>query len=332
MTQLRSYKVLFLCGTLLLAGMMVLHLVAGEIPVSFQEFKDALFNYDPENTQHIIARDFRIPRMLMAVLSGAGLSVAGLLMQNLFNNPLAGPNILGISTGSSLFVAFSIMTGIPFFTSDTGVVSSALIGALIFGLIILFFSLFARSQTSLLLIGIMIGSFSSAFVSILQTMSDVQQLKAYTLWAMGSLQHVTFEQLPLLIAVFLVGIVASLGLVRTLNALSIGDTNARLLGIQIRAARVIIIAITALITGLITAYCGPIAFVGLAVPNMARMLFKTQNHLILIPACLFTGAIFVLACDILIQLLDATIHLPFNAITSLIGAPFVIFIILKRLT
>ena len=199
MIQTRHRLLFRFCGILLIAALLT-HLLIGEIPLSVSDFVDALIHYDSENTNHIIARDFRIPRLVMALLAGSGLSVAGLLMQNLFNNPLAGPNILGISTGSSLFVAFSIMTGLPFFTSDIGIVTSALIGAILFGLIILFFSLFARNQTSLLLIGIMIGSFSGAFVSILQTFSDAQELKIYTLWAMGSLQQVTFEKLPAILA------------------------------------------------------------------------------------------------------------------------------------
>src|SRR5690606_19188270 len=205
-----------------------------------------------------------------------------LLMQNLFNNPLAGPNILGISTGSSLFVALSVMTGLSIFTTDFGILSSALIGAIIFGVIILFFSLFAKSHTSLLLIGIMIGSFSSAFVSIIQTYSDAQQLKVFVMWAMGSLQQVTFEQLPIIILFLIGGFVLCFSLVRSLNALAIGSENASILGINIKHVRFIIITVTAVLTGVITAFCGPIAFVGLAVPNLAKIVFKTQNHLTLI--------------------------------------------------
>jgi len=328
----QKHRILFIVCAVLLPLIAFWHLFAGEIVLTINDLAGSLTNYDATNTGHIIMRDFRFPRMSMAMLSGAGLSVAGLLMQNLFNNPLAGPNILGISTGSSLFVALSIMTGISIFTTNFGILSSALIGAIVFGAIILFFSIFAKSHTSLLLIGIMIGSFSSAFVSIIQTYSDAQELKVFVMWAMGSLQQVTFEQLPIIVAFLMGGFLLCFTLVRSLNALAIGSDNASVLGINVKQVRLLIILVTAILTGVITAFCGPIAFVGLAVPNLAKILFKTQNHLTLIIACIFIGSIFMLLCDICIQLLDSHIHLPINALTSLIGAPFVIFIILKKLT
>lgn len=331
MTLFQQRSLFFICCATLIVVTFG-HLFAGKISISINDLYNGLLNYDSENTQHIIVRDFRIPRMVMAIVSGAGLSVAGLLMQNLFNNPLAGPNILGISTGSSLFVAFSIMSGIPFFMSDFGIISSALIGAFASGLLILFFSAFAKSHTSLLLIGIMIGSFTGAFVSILQSFSDAQELKVFTIWAMGSLQQVSYEQLPIILSVFAVGVGACFLLIRMLNALTLGSENASMLGINVKNVRLVVIVVTAILTGLITAYCGPIAFVGLAVPNLVKIVFKTQDHLKLIVGSLFIGAIFMLLCDWIIQLLDAYIHLPINAITSMIGAPFVIFIILKKLT
>lgn len=329
---LQRHRILFIVIAALLPLMALWHLFAGEIGISLNDFFGSFTHYDSSNIGHIIMRDFRFPRMMMAVVSGAGLSVAGLLMQNLFNNPLAGPNILGISTGSSLFVAISIMTGYSIFSTDFGILSSALAGAMVFGGIILVFSLFARSHTSLLLIGIMIGSFSSAFVSIIQTYSDSQELKVFVMWAMGSLQQVTFEQIPMILLILLFGLSLCFLLIRSLNALALGNENASQLGINVKQIRIIIILVTALLTGVITAFCGPIAFIGLAVPNLTKILFKTQNHLTLIIGCVLIGSIFMLLCDIIIQSLDSYIHLPINALTSLIGAPFVIFIILKRLT
>lgn len=330
MTTGKQYLLLLICFFAILLFAFI-HLFAGSIQLSFSDFTNGLFNYDAENVNHIIARDFRFPRMMMAIVSGAGLSVAGLLMQNLFNNPLAGPDILGVSTGSSLFVAFSIMTGIPFFMGDVGIIASALIGAMLFGLVVLAFSMVAKSHSSLLLIGIMIGSFSGAFVSVLQSFSDAQELKIFTIWAMGSLQQVSFDQLWLIVLLFLVGIGFSFLLVRSLNAFVLGANQASMLGINVKSVRFLVIGITSLLTGLITAFCGPIAFVGLAVPNLVKIIFKTQNHLILISGSIAVGACFVLICDIFIQLLDAYIHLPINAITSMVGAPFIIFIILKKL-
>ena len=324
-------KILFLILFLLLPIVAIVHLFVGEINLSFLDFYNSLFKFNSSNTNHIIFQEFRIPRLIMGIIAGSGLSIAGLLMQTMFNNPLAGPYILGINSGSSLFVAFSIMTGIPFLTSDIGTISSALIGAFIFGLIILSFSFVVRSHVSLLLIGIMLGSFTSAFVSILQSMSDPGQLKLFTMWAMGSLQQVELDQLPIIVSFFLIGLIASLFVIKPLNTLILGESQALMLGFHIKYVRLILIVITAILTGLITAFCGPIAFVGLAVPNLVKLVFKTQSHSSLLLGCFLIGSVFLLLCDILVQLLESSVHIPINALTSIIGAPFVIVIVLKRL-
>lgn len=316
---------------LLLPVAALLHLFSGQIPVSVGEFFDALFNFDPENSHQLIARELRIPRLLTALIAGSALSVAGLLMQTLFNNPLAGPYVLGINSGSGLFVAFSFMTGIPFFTSDLGTVTSALIGAFLFGLLIMSFASVVRSHISLLLIGLMLGSFTSAIIYILQTVSSAEELKAYTMWAMGSLQHTQLEQISILAGLGALGVALSFLLVKPLNALVLGERDAALLGIRLRPVRMLIIALTALLTGIVTAYCGPVAFVGLAIPNLVRILFKTQHHGTLILACLLTGGIFLVLCDAFLQWIEGSLFIPINALTSLIGAPFVVFIVLKRL-
>ncbi len=324
-------KILFFSLFLLLPIVSIVHLFVGEINLTFSDFYNSLFKFNSSNTNHIIFQEFRIPRLIMGIIAGSGLSIAGLLMQTMFNNPLAGPYVLGINSGSSLFVAFSIMTGIPFLTSDIGTISSALIGAFIFGLIILSFSFVVRSHVSLLLIGIMLGSFTSAFVSILQSMSDASQLKLFTMWAMGSLQQVEMAQIPLILTFFIIGVIASLFVIKPLNALILGETQALMLGIHIKYIRLVLIIITAILTGVITAYCGPIAFVGLAVPNLVKLLFKTQSHSVLLFGCFLIGSLFLLLCDISVQLLESTVHIPINALTSIIGAPFVIVIVLKRL-
>ena len=324
-------KILFFSLFLLLPIVSIVHLFVGEINLTFSDFYNSLFKFKSSNTNHIIFQEFRIPRLIMGIIAGSGLSIAGLLMQTMFNNPLAGPYVLGINSGSSLFVAFSIMTGIPFLTSDIGTISSALIGAFIFGLIILSFSFVVRSHVSLLLIGIMLGSFTSAFVSILQSMSDASQLKLFTMWAMGSLQQVEMAQIPLILTFFIIGVIASLFVIKPLNALILGETQVLMLGIHIKYIRLVLIIITAILTGVITAYCGPIAFVGLAVPNLVKLLFKTQSHGVLLFGCFLIGSLFLLLCDISVQLLESTVHIPINALTSIIGAPFVIVIVLKRL-
>ncbi|MEJ6582549.1 MAG: iron ABC transporter permease [Crocinitomicaceae bacterium] len=316
---------------LLLPTIALVHLFVGQIGVDSSDYFNALFHYDTSDSYQIIAREIRIPRMFMAIIAGAGLSIAGLLMQTLFNNPLAGPYVLGINSGASLFVAFSIMTGIPFFTSTLGITANALIGAFVFGIIILFFSRFLRSQVSLLLVGLMLGSFTGAIVSLTQTISEADELKVFTLWALGSLQKVKFEQLLPIFSAFTIGILLTTLTSKSLNILVIGEENARLLGVNIKRSRLFIISLTALFTGLVTAFCGPIAFIGLAVPNLVRMIFKTQSHITLLISSALTGAIFILLCDICIQLIEAHFMIPINVFTSIVGAPFVVFIILKKL-
>ncbi|MFT6982753.1 MAG: iron complex transport system permease protein [Crocinitomicaceae bacterium] len=331
MNSSKRQNALLLALLICLPIIALIHLFVGQIDISFADYFDSIFNFDDRNASHLISRELRIPRMTMAIIAGAGLSIAGLLMQTLFNNPLAGPYVLGINSGASLFVALTIMTGIPFFTSDLGIVTNALIGAFLFGLIILFFSTMVRMQISLLLIGLMLGSFTSALVSLAQTASDAQELKIFTMWALGSLQKVELHQLPLILACFGASILGAFLVVKPLNALVLGDKEARLLGTNIKRVRVVIILITAIITGVVTAFCGPIAFVGLAVPNLVRILFKTQSHAILIIASILLGAMFILLCDIAIQLIEPYFIMPINALTSIIGAPFVILLVLRRL-
>lgn len=331
MQQKQKYKWIMIGLTVFLPIVVLIHFFSGENEIALSDLSNAFLYYDPSNTNHIIIREFRLPRVVMAIIAGSGLSMAGLLMQTLFNNPLAGPYVLGINSGSSFFVAFSLMTGIPFLTSDFGTISSALVGAFVFGLIILSFSYVVKSHISLLLIGMMLGSFTSAFVSILQSMSDPQELKVFTMWTMGSLQQVDLSQLPLIIVFFVIGILACLFVIKPLNILILGERQATMLGVQIKTIRLVLILITAILTGLVTAFCGPIAFVGLAVPNLVKMLFKTQEHSILLVGCLLIGSIFLLVCDVFVQLLESSVHIPINALTSIIGAPFVIFIVLKRL-
>ncbi len=324
-------KVFLLVLALLLPIVGLWHLFSGPIDIDGNTFWSAITQFDSNEFTHNIVWELRIPRMITALIAGAGLSIAGLLMQTLFNNPLAGPYVLGINSGASLFVALAIMAGIPILSSDVGIVANALIGAFLFGLIIISFSSVVRQQISLLLIGLMLGSFTGAIVSVLQSASGLQELKLFTLWTLGSLQAVTLEQLPILFVAFCITILGAFLVVKPLNLLVLGTSEAAMLGVRIKRVRLIIILITAIITGVITAYCGPIAFVGLAVPNLIRIVMKTQNHSYLILASLLTGAIFLLVCDIIIQSVESKFALPINALTSLIGAPFVILLVLRRL-
>ncbi|MBU2019219.1 MAG: iron ABC transporter permease [Bacteroidetes bacterium] len=309
----------------------ILHVLLGEIFVSSSDFYTFLFDFDPDKIEHVILKEFRIPRLFMCFIAGSSLSLAGLMMQTLFQNPLAGPYVLGINSGSSLLVALSVLSGWTFVRNDFGLIFSALIGAGIFAVLILFLANFLRNSLSLLLVGIMIGSFTGALVSILQSVSEANSLKLFTLWSMGSLQNVQFGQLGVIFLFYLLALLVTMYYSKSLNALILGEKEASLLGINVRKSRIGIICATVLFTGLVTAFCGPIAFIGLAVPNLIRILFKTQNHRILIPACLLGGVVFLLICDICVELLSFITPLPINAITSIIGAPMVIYFIIKRL-
>lgn len=327
----KRHRVILLILVGLIPLFIIGHLLSGQLDINLADLWNSLFAFDKDNMNHIVAKEIRIPRMTMAALAGGALSVAGLLMQTLFKNPLAGPYVLGINSGATLLVALSIMTGVSFFSSDTGIIVNALVGAFLFGIIILSFSRLVKNQVSLLLIGIMLGSFTSAFISILQSISNANELKVFTLWGLGSLQKVSIEQLPTIIGVVLFGLILTIFLSKRLNLLILGENEAKLMGVNIRSTRYIIIGVTALLTGIITAFCGPIAFIGLAVPNIVRIIFKTQNHIVLILGSFFIGSLFLLTADIFIQLLEHKIVIPINALTSIVGAPIVVLIVFRRL-
>jgi iron complex transport system permease protein len=327
----KQHKLILIGLLLAISILCVIHLISGQLDISLSEMFNSLFNFDEKNMDHIIAREIRFPRMVTSLLAGASLSLAGLLMQTLFKNPLAGPYVLGINSGSSLLVAISIMTGYSFFQSNTGIIINAMVGAFLFGLLILAFSRFLSNNISLLLVGIMIGSFTSAFIAILQSISSAMDLKLYTLWGLGSLQKVTIEQLPFIAYVLIAGMIMSILISKRLNIMILGESEAKVMGVNVRSMRYIIIGITALLTGVITAFCGPIAFIGLAVPNIARIIFKTQNQLTLILGSILLGGVFLVGVDIIIQMLESWTVIPVNALTSIIGAPIVVLIILRKL-
>ena len=326
-----SLKWMMFCLLCFLPIAIYLHLMAGQIEISFASFFDSFWNYDAKNTAHVLVREFRIPRLAMALFAGAGLSLSGMLMQTLFKNPLAGPYVLGINSGASLLIALSLMTSIRFFQSNFGLIGTALIGAFTAGLLMMAVAQRLKSQISLLLVGLMFGSFTSAIVSILESFAGAESLKSYTMWSMGSLQQVEFGQLGFISLIFLVGIAASFLLVKPLNMLVIGEKSAALLGLPIKSIRMFVLMLTALFAGLITAFCGPIAFVGIAIPNLTRILFQTSHHRYLIIGNCFIGAIFLLLTDAFIQVLEGQFSIPLNAITSIIGAPFVVFLLMRKL-
>ena len=326
-----TLKWMFICLLCFLPLAMYLHLISGQIELSFSSYLDSILHFDSKNTSQVLVREFRVPRLLMAMMAGAGLSLSGMFMQTLFKNPLAGPYVLGINSGASLLIALSLMTGVHFFQSNFGLIGTALIGAFAAGLLMMLIAQRLKSQITLLLVGLMFGSFTSAFVSILESFAGAESLKSYTMWSMGSLQQVEFGQLGTIFVIFALGIIASFLLVKPLNMLVIGEKSAALLGLPIKATRMFVLLLTALFSGLITAFCGPIAFVGIAIPNLTRILFQTTNHRYLIIGNVLIGAIFLLLTDAFIQVLEGHISIPLNALTSIIGAPFVVFLLIRKL-
>jgi iron complex transport system permease protein len=284
-----------------------------------------------------IILEFRIPKAITALLAGSGLAVSGLIMQTMFRNPLAGPFVLGISSGASLGVALLVLAGsiigttIFQFSLAGGwtLVLAAITGATAVLMLVLAISLKVHDTMTLLIIGLMVGSLSAALVSVLQFYSQAQEIQTFLIWTFGNLGGVHGQELRVLFGVVMVGILVSWVLCKSLNALLLGESYAFSLGVNIKRTRLLIIVATSILAGGITAFCGPLAFVGIAVPHLARMLFKTADHRTLIPGCLLLGAIVMTLCDLVSQVPGSSQTLPINAITSLVGAPAVIAILIK---
>jgi len=282
-------------------------------------------------SETIVVLGFRLPKALAAISAGMSLSVAGMLMQTFFRNPLAGPYVLGVNSLSSLSVALLMLaggSGTSFFF-QMGIPFAASAGAFAGLLLLLMLSRRIKNNTHLLLVGMMIGFLAGALQSVLEYLSDPGQLKNFVLWNMSSLSGVTGADLVVLICTSIFACLLGFLAIKPLNALMLGDEEAFLLGINVRFARNFILIIVAILSGVTTAYCGPVGFVGLAIPHTVRMLFKTTHHLHQLLGCMLCGAIFMLACDIISNLPVFENVLPINVITSLFGAPFVIWLLFK---
>jgi iron complex transport system permease protein len=290
-----------------------------------------------QDTWGVIFNEIRLPKSITAILVGMGLGLAGLLMQTYFRNPMAGPSVLGISSGAGLGVALFLMSGsllglqnsLSFF-GKTGLIVSAIFGSLFVLLLILVFSARLKNNLSILIIGIMISALSGSLVSVLSFMSPAYKLQQYMFWGFGSLSHLSYSEIGILGLIVSVGIIGVLSKTKVLNALLMGENFAQSVGVNLKAIQYLILIVTGILVGIITAYVGPIAFVGLAIPHIARMIFDTAHHKILIPAVLLLGASMLLLCDLLTQVSPSGKVIPINAITSLIGAPIVIYLILKQ--
>lgn len=299
-------------------------------------FKSLIGSIDNESWQYIIV-NYRLPKAITAILVGSGLGISGLLMQTLFRNPLAGPFVLGISSGASLGVALLILgSGIfgGIFTSllisKWSVVIAASLGSFLVLLAVLTVSSKVRDTMAILIIGLMFGSITAAVVSVLSYFSSAEQLQQYIFWGFGSLGDLSWYELLIFFIIYSFGLLLSIVSIKALNTFLLGENYAKSLGLNLKKSRLIIIIATSLLAGTITAIAGPIAFIGLAIPHMTRQMFTTSNHKILVPAVFLFGAIVMLICDSIAQLPTSDYTLPINAITSLIGAPVVIWLLLRK--
>jgi iron complex transport system permease protein len=325
-------NLLFLAFSLLVIFLFLADLMWGSVAIPAKEIFSVLCGERQNSVFAEIIINFRLPKAITAILAGASLSVAGLMMQTLFRNPLADPYILGVSSGASLGTALVVMASgfLPFSFAGNGwaLIFSAIAGAALVLLIVLFVSFRVNDIVSLLIVGIMFGTIAAALVSIIQNFSNPDAIKLFLMWTFGSLSAVTWNYLQILLPVVLAGIGMAFFLQKRLDGLLLGENYARGLGIPITQTRSLIILATGLLAGGITAFTGPIAFVGVAVPHIARGIFQTSSHKILLPACILVGAALLMICDIITQIPDYT--LPVNTISALFGAPVIIWIILKR--
>ena len=315
----------------------VMNLCFGSVSIPMKEIWAAVFGGDT-STYRTIILDYRLPQAITALLAGIGLSVSGLLMQTLFRNPLADPSLLGISSGSSLGVALVMLlgtaTGLSVSTlalwSTFGVTVAAFLGAFAVLLLILALSSRLRSMVSLVLVGIMIAYIASSVTDILKFFSQKEGLHSFVIWGLGSFSNVSRAQLPFFAATVIIGVVASFLLFKTLNLLLLGERYAENLGVNIKRSSMLIILVSGFLTAIITAFCGPIAFLGLAVPHIARFLFRSSDHKLLIPATAFLGMDLALFCNLIARLPSFEGNLPINSVTALIGAPIVLWVIFHR--
>jgi len=274
----------------------------------------------------------RLPEVCICIVAGAALAVAGLLLQTFLNNQLAGPSILGLTSGSHLLVALTTMASASLTPelAKISITGAAAIGALGFGLIIILLSNSLKSKVSLLLVGMMLGTFVSAITSVIVTKADPSAIKAFTLWGYGTLTQVELIDFQIILPVIGVCIVLSVLLCKQLDALQLGESQAIYLGVNYNRTKWLILIVVSILTGVITSYCGPIAFVGLIVPNVVRMLYRTGKHRFLLVYCLIWGAVVLVLCDLIKLVLDPYIAIPINGLTSLMGAPIVVLLILKQ--
>jgi iron complex transport system permease protein len=333
-----TFRLHFIVLFIALAVAFLINLSVGSVAIPLKEIISVFIgNGASKETWNYILIDYRLPKAITAMIAGAGLAISGLLMQTLFRNPLAGPFVLGLSSGASLGVAFLILGASAFggvlgslLLSQWSLVIAAGLGSFFVLLAVLAVTFRIKDTMAILIIGLMFGSLTTAVVSVLSYFSNAERLQQYIFWSFGSLGNQSWEGVIILSICFMLGLLLSFGSSKSLNSLLLGENYAKSMGLHIKRTTFIIILATSIHAGGITAFVGPIAFVGLAVPHLVRQFFKTSNHLILMPAVLLFGAVLMLLCDTIAQLPFSAFTLPINAITSLIGAPVVIWLLVRK--
>lgn len=315
--------ILFTALSVLTVGLFLLDLAVGAVRILVGDVWAALTGGDCPRTTAKIVLNIRLIKAVVALLAGAALSVSGLQMQTLFRNPLAGPYVLGISSGASLGVALVVLAGVG---SSIGIAGAAWLGAAVVLLVIAAVGHRIKDIMVILILGMMFSSGVSAVVQILQYLSKEEALKAFVIWTMGSLGDVTVPQLAILLPSVIVGLLLAVWTIKPLNLLLFGEEYAVTMGLNIRRSRGLLFLSTTLLAGTVTAFCGPIGFIGLAMPHVARMLFREADHRVLLPGTLLSGAAVLLLCDIVSKMFT----LPVNAITALLGIPIVVWVVLRN--
>lgn len=322
---------------LLVAILFALNLVMGSVRIPVADVVGILMGHEAERASwQFIVIESRLPQAITAVLCGAALAVSGLMLQTAFRNPLAGPSIFGINSGAGLGVALvmlllggSLSAGSVSISGFVAILVAAFVGALAVMAVIFFFSTIVRNNVMLLIIGIMTGYISNAAISLLNFFATDEGVKSYMVWGMGSFGGVSMRMMPLFTSVTILGLIGALLLIKPLNALLLGDRYAENLGVNIIRTRNWLLIVTGLLTAIVTAFCGPIAFIGLAVPHITRLLVPTDNHRLLMPSTILMGAVVALLCNLLCVLPGESGVIPLNAVTPLIGAPVIIYVIIR---
>ena len=324
--------------TFVIFALFILNLVMGSISIPVEDtFRILLGEDDMKPSWQYIILNSRLPQALTAILCGGALAASGLMLQTAFRNPLAGPSIFGINSGAGLGVALvmlflggSISAGSVSLSGFVAVLVAAFIGAMLVMMLIFFFSTIVRNHVMLLIIGIMIGYISNSAISLLNFFATDEGVRSYMVWGLGSFGGVSMKMMPVFASITLLGLAGSLMLIKPLNALMLGDRYAENLGINIIKVRNWLLIVTGILTAITTAFCGPVAFIGLAVPHIARLLLTTDNHRSLLPATILMGVVIALLCNLITILPGESGVIPLNAVTPIMGAPVIIYVILKR--